>query len=848
MEMKIRFDSNEYESKWYNFWLKNHYFAPSKKLNKNFCIILPPPNVTGHLHLGHAWDGSIQDAIIRYKKLNGFNANWLPGTDHAGIATQTKFEKELQSKNIKRSNLTRKQFIDLLSEWKNNQINFIHEQWAKMGFALNYDDETFTMDERVNSFVNDVFIKMYNDGLIYRDYKLVNWDVKLQSAISDIEVINKQTKSKMYYFKYWLEDHSLFLEVATTRPETMFGDICLVVNPNDRRYQKYINKKVINPINKKLIPIITDEYVDLNFGTGVMKCTPAHDFNDYAIAKRHNITNYSNVMNYDGTLNKNAVDFNDKSYENIERFKAREIIVDLLEKSHNLIKIENHDNNIGYSERTNVIVEPLLSKQWFVKMKPLAKLIIDSFKSSNKTVFSPKRFENTLSQWMNNIEDWCISRQLWWGHQLPVYYRNEDIYVGLNPPDGFVRDDDVLDTWFSSALWPLITTKYSVDNEYFAKYFPIDVLVTAYDILFFWVSRMMIDSFYLTKKSPFKNVLIHGLIRDSQGKKMSKSLGNGVDPMLIINKYGADSLRLFLTSSSSMGEDLRFSEEKVKQYWVFINKLWNSGRYIFSNVDKKFEIDNNKLLNVDKWILNRFKWTIDKVKKHMDIFDFNIANKTLIDFIWNDFCNNYIELTKNKLTENTKAILLFIYKNILIMLHPHCPFITEEIYHFLPNKEKKSIMLENWPEYNNNFNENTTDTLIEIIQLIRNFRNVNQIKNTTQLEINLISSNKDINTFDLSIVNTKILNNKQSNNKKIIIGSNFKIEILNSNIINQVDEIKNLETKMVLLTNEVKRSNSILSNKEFISKAPKEKINLEIEKLKKYETQLEEVKRLLSKK
>lgn len=854
-----KYNPSDIENKIYQNWIDNKIYLCPKK-GKPFSMILPPPNVTGVLHLGHAWDSSIQDTIIRFKRLQGYRTLWIPGTDHAGIATQTKFEKYLESeKQIDKYKLGRKEFLKQLMDWKNIQSNIIHKQWSQLGLLLDYSCEKFTMDKEVSQAVNKVFVDLYNNNLIYKGNKLVNWDVKLMTAISDIEVIYKQVKSKMYYFKYFLDENKKnYIIVATTRPETMFGDVCVVVNPNDKRYKKLIGTKVLNPANKEWIPIIDDKYVEIDFGTGAMKCTPAHDFNDYTIGIKYKLP-IINIMNNDGTMNEKC-----GKYNKLNRFVCRKQLVDELNKEGFVQKIdENYITQIGYSERTNEIVEPFLSEQWFIKMKPLVKKVLDNQKKkkNNAVQFLPKRFDKTLQQWLENIEDWCISRQLWWGHQLPVWYnkKTNKIYVSevapKNPKD-WIRDDDVLDTWFSSALWPFVTLNWPKESEKFKTFFPTSVLVTGYDIIFFWVSRMMIMSSYFTESIPFEKVYIHGLMRDEKGKKMSKSLGNGIDPIAVIEKYGADALRLFLTSSSTIGEDLNFSYEKLSSNWNYLNKLWNSARFILINNNEGFdeELKLNNLPEICLWILNKLNSTIMKVTKHMNEYNFVVSSKTLNDFVWNDFCNTFIELAKSdmnnkELKKHVISTALFVLKNILIMLHPQCPFITENIYLMLP-KAKTSILKEKWPEKITIKKESVINDLVKIIESIRRIRASNNISIKEHLTINILTKNKiqkfasriklynkyllSLNAEILHVTNISLMENKITD-----IIDNFVIEIPTKDLIDNDKEIEKLNNMITKIKAEITRSKTILANTDFISKAPKTKVDMEKEKLQKYESQLQ---------
>lgn len=849
-ELEKKFNYLEQEKEIYKIWEKNDLFNP-KSFSSPYCIILPPPNVTGKLHLGHAWDVSLQDFLIRYKKLHGFDCLWVPGTDHAGIATQTKYEKILfeESKKTK-DDLGRDEFLNRLMVWKNNQANFIHSQWKKMGLSLSYNYEKFTMDSDINEAVNTVFVNLYNQGLIYRKKKLVNWDPLLQTAISNIEVIHKDTESKMYYLKYYTEDKKDFLLVATTRPETMFGDVCLVMNPNDKRVNKFKGKKFINPANNKLIPIIFDEYIDLNFGTGVMKCTPAHDFNDYQLSLKHNLE-LINVMNPNGTMNELAEEF-----INFDRFECRKKLIEKLSSLGYLEKIENIVNQIGYSERSNVIVEPYLSWQWFVKMKPLANDVINLQSSSSAVKFYPKRFNNTLLTWLENIEDWCISRQLWWGHQIPIWYskNSNEIHCSINGPsdqENWVRDNDVLDTWFSSGLWPFVTLGWPNNTNLIKTFFPTDVLVTGYDIIFFWVSRMMMFSKHFTNQPPFKNVLIHGLIRDKNGKKMSKSLGNGVDPMDVIDQYGADSLRLFLTSTSSLGDDLKFNEDKIKANANFLHKLWNGARYIlsFSKDCNLTSSDLSKMSILDKWIISKFNDLIKDNEINFDNFNFVVSTKKNIDFIWDIFLNGYLEYSKDEVKKDnliTKKVLCYILKNILIIMHPQCPFITEAIYQEFGLLN--SILLENYPvELKIDFNSNSIsimENIIEIIKAIKTYRIENSISSKTKLTINInnISNqelDKNLITNYFNLLNVCFSTSKLESFKTVIT-NNFEIQIQSLDKNNE-QLLESLIKQKENIIFELNRAKSILANQNFVNKAPKEKVEQERQKVINYDLQLKNI-------
>lgn len=840
-----------------NFWNE-------KKINRNlngkyFSIILPPPNVTGMLHLGHAWDTTLQDLLVRYKKLQGFNVIWFPGMDHAGIATQTKVEQRLYNeKKLLRHDLGREKFIKQVWNWKEEYASKIYQQWNKLGLLLDYKYQKFTLDNDVNKFVKFVFCQLYNQNLIYRGYRVINWDPSQQTALSNIEVIHKEVKAKMYYFKYQLVNSSEYLVVATTRPETMFADQCLIVNPEDKRYQKFINHKVINPVNQEIIPIIADPYVDINFGTGVMKCTPAHDFNDYELGIKYNLKQ-SVCLNLDGTMNELA-----GKYQNLDRFKCREKLVNDLQKNNLLIKITDHLVQIGYSERSNAVIEPLLSNQWFLKMDALVKNVKAIQKSSNKINFFLERFEKILLQWMDKTQDWCISRQLWWGHQIPVWYhkKTNEIYVNENPPsdlENWNQDDDVLDTWFSSALWPMILTGWKSNEKLFSNYFPTSVIVTGYDIIFFWVSRMIFMSLYFTNNKPFADVLIHGLIRDEQGQKMSKSLGNGIDPDDVINEYGVDSLRYFLLTNSSPGQDLRYSNQKLRSSWNFINKIWNASNFVLINLTddlKDTDILNLDLGDSDRWILKKFNDAIIKITKHMDRYEFVIVNKYLFDFIWEDFCSWYIEFAKINLSYNneysvvTRQVLLYLLKQILILIHPFMPFVSEEIYQSLPFA-KSTILNENYPKsLSLTLKIKYYDLIANIVSVIREFRAINRINKVNKIQLIINSDNKayliyqnEINTIISKMINSQIVNNKQK-----LVGKEVILAIKDGtmNIVVESSFDKQLEKKLILeeiahVKSEILRSENILNNKQFLLKANPEKVSQEKQKYKNYKIQYEKL-------
>ena len=738
-EMATKYQPNMVEEGKYSQWVESGVFRPNEDPTKEaYSIVIPPPNVTGKLHLGHAWDVTLQDMIIRQKRMQGYDTLWLPGMDHAGIATQAKVEEKLRGEGKTRNDIGREGFLAQTWEWKEEYAGHIRQQWANMGISVDYSRERFTLDQGLSDAVQKVFVTLYEKGLIYRGEYIINWDPKAKTSLSDIEVIHKDLEGAFYHMKYPLADGSGFLEVATTRPETMLGDTAVAVHPDDERYQQYIGKSVILPLVNKEIPIVADEYVEQDFGTGVVKITPAHDPNDFEVGNRHNLPRV-NVMNDDASMNDLA-----GIYAGMDRFQARKAIVADLEEAGLLVKIEKHIHSVGHSERTGVVVEPRLSTQWFVKMQPLAQEAIKAQREGgDRSVnFYPPRFNDAYIRWMENIHDWVISRQLWWGHRIPAWYHKEtgQVYVGMDEPSDIAnwqQDPDVLDTWFSSALWPFSTMGWPDESSRdFQRYFPNNTLVTGYDILTFWVSRMMFQSLEFTGKRPFQNVLLHGLIRDSQGRKMSKSLGNGVDPMEVIETYGADALRWFLATGSTPGQDVRFSEEKMDAAWNFINKIWNASRFALINIGDltldQLDISGKKSL-ADKWILTRLNQTIEKVTELFDKFEFGEAGRYLYHFIWNDFCDWYIEMSKETLSGDdeeakltTKSILVYVLDQTLRLLHPIMPFVTEEIWQAVPHKGD-SIVVADYPTFDPSLMDETAadqmEFLMDFIRAVRQVRN-----------------------------------------------------------------------------------------------------------------------------
>ena len=835
--LETKYNHLEVEKNKYEMWKEKGYFTSGDLSKKPYCIVIPPPNVTGKLHLGHAWDTTLQDIIIRYKRMQGYDALWLPGMDHAGIATQAKVDAKLRDLGINPRSLSREKWLEYAWEWKEEYANNIHEQWAKLGLSLDYTKERFTLDEGLSHAVKKVFIDLYNEGLIYRGERIINWDPKAMTALSNEEVIYKDVEGAFYHIKYYIEDSDDYLEVATTRPETLFGDTAVAVNPNDERYKKYIGKNVILPVANKKIPIVADEHADPEFGTGVVKITPAHDPNDFEVGNRHNLERII-VINPDGTMNENAF-----KYNGLDRFECRKQLVEDLEKEGLLIKIEKITHAVGHSERTDVMIEPYLSKQWFVKMRPLADAVLENQKNKNTKVnFVPTRFEKIMNHWMEITYDWCISRQLWWGHRIPAWYKGDEIYVGYESPgEDWIQDKDVLDTWFSSALWPFSTLGWPEETEDFKRFYPNNVLVTGYDIIPFWVNRMTFQGLHFTKKRPFKDCLIHGLIRDKEGRKMSKSLGNGVDPMDVIEKYGADALRFFLSTSTASGMDLRYDEEKVASTWNFINKFWNASRFVLMNIEDLNETNYTleNLKEEDKWILTKLNNLIKVVTKRMDKYDFNIVGSELYTFIWNAFCDNYIEFAKFSLNDyTTKSVLLKVLTDLLKMLHPFMPYVTDEIYNMLPIKEE-NIMISTYPTYNKKeiFN-NELESINEKLEFIRMFRNIkleNKIGKDYQVIVNSGADYKLIKNV-LKINESMIV--KSSDKKKINVKyQNYDLDICYEVILSEEDlEVKKKQIES--LRQSIERRKKLLSNEGYVTKAPKELVEKKRKTLKEEEEKL----------
>ncbi|QNR22425.1 valine--tRNA ligase [Exiguobacterium sp. Helios] len=845
LSMPTKYDPQATEEKWYDFWMKGEYFKADQDPEKApYTIVIPPPNVTGKLHLGHAWDTTLQDMLTRMKRMQGFDVLYLPGMDHAGIATQAKVEQKLRAEGKSRLEMGREKFLEQSWAWKEEYASTIREQWSKLGLGLDYSRERFTLDEGLSEAVQEVFVKLYEKGLIYRGEYIVNWDPATKTAISDIEVIYKDIEGAFYHFSYPLTDGSGHVELATTRPETMLGDTAIAVNPKDERYAHLVGKTITLPIVGQEIPIVADEYVDMEFGTGVVKITPAHDPNDFEVGNRHDLPRVL-VMNEDGTMNENA-----GKYEGMDRFECRKQIVEDLKESGVLIKVEPHLHSVGHSERSDAIVEPYLSLQWFVKMEPLAEKALKEQQGEDKINFIPQRFENTYVRWMENIRDWCVSRQLWWGHRIPAWYHKEtgEVYVGKEAPsdiENWEQDNDVLDTWFSSALWPFSTMGWPNEGAAdYQKYFPTSTLVTGYDIIAFWVSRMIFQSYEFTGERPFNDVLIHGLIRDSEGRKMSKSLGNGIDPMDVIEKYGADSLRWFLTTGSTPGNDLRFYWEKIEATWNFSNKLWNASRFALMNMDglthEQIDLSGEKSL-ADQWILTRLNTTIDDVTRLSDKYEFGEAGRVLYHFIWEDFCNWYIEMAKLPLNGEdeaakltTRSILAYTLDQIMRLMHPFMPFITEEIWQHLPH-EGETVTRAAWPTRNDSLDFPKAVPAFEAVQnVIRSVRNIRAEVNapmSKQIQLMIATSDDQV-QHDLE-TNVSYLK-KFTNASELLVERNMpapekamsaivtgaELFIPLADLINIEEEIARLNKELVKYTKEVERVEKKLNNPGFVGKAP----------------------------
>lgn len=868
-ELTKTYDPHEFEDRLYKFWMDKDYFtAKIDKDKKPFTIVMPPPNVTGRLHIGHAINNTLQDILIRYKRMQGYSALWVPGTDHASISTEAKVVEKLKAENKSKAELGREGFLKEAWAWTDEYGGIITEQLKKLGVSCDWSRERFTLDDSLSEAVQEVFIRLYEKDLIYRGDRIINWCPHCETALSDAEVDHIDHEGSIWYFKYPYEDGTGYIEIATTRPETIPGDLAVAVNPKDERYKDVVGKNLILPVLNRKIPVIADEYVEMDFGSGAVKITPSHDPNDFEVGERHGL-GQCKVIGEQGYLTEEA-----GKYSGMERFEARKAIIKDFTDLGFFVKEEKHDNAVGHCSRCNTVIEPLLSKQWFVKMKPLAEPALKVYRDG-ELKFIPDRFGKIYTHWLEEIKDWCISRQLWWGHRLPVYYCNEtgETVVAKENPEGkpgyegktFTQDPDTLDTWFSSALWPFSTLGWpekTPDLEYF---YPTDVLVTAYDIIFFWVIRMVFSALEQTGEIPFKDVYINGIIRDSQGRKMSKSLGNGIDPLEVIEDYGADALRFTLVTGTSAGNDTRYSDEKVEASRNFANKIWNATRFVMMHLkpeDIDLELKDLKLSDEDKWILTKLQKTIKNVTERLDVYDIGTAATIIYDFIWSDYCDWYIEMVKPRLfgeDEDSKVaargVLVHVLKDVIKLLHPYMPFITEEIWqHIFVNEE--SIMISDWPKYNEDLifekEEFSIGYIQEVIRKIRNLRsemNVEQgrkskiLAYTTSDDIKEIYNNNTLHLMNLGFAtDVELISEKESMEENVnLVLDRSEIFLPLSDLVDFEKERERLNKEKEKLISEIKRATGKLNNKSFTDKAPKEIVDKERGKLKTYEEMLAKV-------
>ena len=874
-ELAKTYDPKGMEERLYKMWEEKKYFhAEVDRSKKPFTIVMPPPNITGQLHMGHAFDNTMQDILIRFKRMQGYNALWQPGTDHAAIATEVKVIEHLKSQGIEKADLGREGFLEKCWDWRKEYGNRIISQLKKLGSSADWDRERFTMDPGCSKAVEEVFINLYNKGLIYKGNRIINWCPVCKTSISDAEVIHENQAGHFWHMKYEIVgEPGRYVEFATTRPETMLGDTAVAVNPDDDRYKDIIGKKVMLPFVNREIPIIADEYVDMEFGTGVVKITPAHDPNDFEVGKRHGLE-VINVLNDDATINSICPQF-----EGMDRYEARKIIVEKMDEMGLLVKIEDHEHNVGTHDRCKTTVEPMVKPQWFVAMEELAKPAIKAIKTG-ELKFVPRSFDKTYLHWLENIRDWCISRQLWWGHRIPAYYcddcgemvvSREAVHTCPKCGGKMHQDEDTLDTWFSSALWPFSTLGWPDNTEDLDYFYPTDVLVTGYDIIFFWVIRMVFSGYAHTGKCPFNTVLIHGLIRDDQGRKMSKSLGNGIDPLEVIDKYGADALRLTIITGNAPGNDMRFYWDRVENSRNFANKVWNASRFIMMNMEGKDIVkpDEKDLEPVDKWILSKLNDTVKEVTANMEAFELGIAVSKIFDFIWEEFCDWYIEMVKPRLynSDDVKSqnAALYTLREVLIdalkLLHPYMPFITEEIFLTIQSEEE-SIMISSWPEYSEERaytkEEKEVEIIKEAVRGIRNIRTEMNVPHSRKALVYVVSDNDDIvSAFNdgklfftsLAMASEVIIQGDKSG----IADDAVSVVIANATIYMPFADLVDIEAEIARLTKEEERLNSeiarckgMLSNGKFISKAPEAKVNAEKEKLANYEQMLSQVSERLN--
>ena len=869
------YNPKEIEPKLYEKWCENKYFhAEVDRSKKPFTTVMPPPNITGKLHMGHAFDNTLQDILIRYKRMQGYNALWIPGTDHAAIATEVKVTEQLKAEGIDKKELGREKFLERTWQWKDEYAGTIEGQLKKLGVSCDWDRERFTMDEGCSKAVEEVFIKLYEEGYIYKGSRIVNWCPVCKTALSDAEVDHEEQAGHFWHIKYPIVGTDRFLEIATTRPETMLGDTAIAVHPDDERYKDIVGKNVLLPLVNREIPIVADYYVDKEFGTGAVKITPAHDPNDFEVGKRHNLPEI-NIMNDDATINELG-----GKYAGMERYEARKAIVSDLEEQGFLVKVEDHSHNVGTHERCGTTVEPLVKQQWFVRIEELAKPAIEAISNGDLKLI-PERMNKTYMNWLSNIRDWCVSRQIWWGHRIPAYYCQEcgKVVVAREMPEvcpdcgctHFVQDEDTLDTWFSSALWPFSTLGWPEKTEDLDYFYPTDVLVTGYDIIFFWVIRMVFSGYAYTGKAPFHTVLFHGLIRDSQGRKMSKSLGNGIDPLEIIEKYGADALRITLVTGNAPGNDMRFYDERVEANRNFANKVWNASRFILMNMEgKEITVPNESDLSaVDQWIISKMNTLTKDVTENMDKFELGIAVQKVYDFIWDEFCDWYIELAKYRIyhAEEDPAAAnsaLYTLKTVLgdalKLLHPFMPFVTEEIYGALV-PEEESLMMSSWPEYKESScypeAENIVDHMKEIIRGVRNVRAEMNVAPSRKAKTYIVCENENLcqgfeeikeSSMPLMSANEIQIQSDKSGiaeDAVSVVVADAVVYLPMEELVDFEQELERLTKEEARLTKELARVNGMLNNEKFISKAPEAKINEERAKLEKYTQMMEQVQERL---
>ena len=870
-ELAKTYNPKEIEEKLYEKWCENKYFhAEVDRSKKPFTTVMPPPNITGKLHMGHALDNTLQDILIRYKRMEGYNALWIPGTDHAAISTEVKVTNQLKEEGIDKKELGRERFLERTWQWKEEYAGPIEGQLKKLGVSCDWDRERFTMDEGCSKAVEEVFIKLYEKGYIYKGSRIINWCPVCKTSLSDAEVEHEEQDGHFWHIKYPIVGTDRFLEIATTRPETMLGDSAIAVHPDDERYKDIVGKTVLLPLVNKEIPVVADYYVDKEFGTGAVKITPAHDPNDFEVGKRHNLPEI-NIMNDDATINEKG-----GKYAGMDRYEARKAIVKDLEEQGYLVKVEPHSHNVGTHDRCGTTVEPLIKQQWFVKMEELAKPAIEALKSG-ELKFVPERFDKIYLHWLENIKDWCISRQIWWGHRIPAYYCDEcgEFVVAREMPEKcphcgcthFTQDEDTLDTWFSSALWPFSTLGWPENTEELDYFYPTDVLVTGYDIIFFWVIRMVFSGLEHTGKTPFHTVLIHGLVRDSQGRKMSKSLGNGIDPLEIIDQYGADALRLTLVTGNAPGNDMRFYNERVEASRNFANKVWNASRFILMNMKEEgvTKPDASLLTTADKWILSRVNTLAKDVTENMDKYELGIAVQKVYDFVWDEFCDWYVEMAKYRIyhaEENPEAancalwVLKTVLGNALKLLHPFMPFITEEIYGALV-PEEESLMMSSWPVYKDEWNFPADETAVEhikdITRGIRNMRAEMNVPNNRRTKVFVISEDAEllagVDAMKDSVLPLMLANEIVADNEKkdvaedavsiVVPGATVYLPL--EDLVDFEQELERLKKEEEKLTKEIARAKGMLSNERFVSKAPEAKVQEEKEKLEKYTQMLANV-------